>query len=178
MIEAVRELSAQDAFGFRANGYDDLEVRIGVGINSGEACIGNMGSQRRFNYSVVGDAVNTAARLEHSCKTIGAELLISEQTALKVPHFASLEVGEIQLKGKSRPSKVFALIGDENVAASPEFRELSRHHKMLLEAIAAKDPVDARDALRACQALAPDLQIYARIESSLPAMESGNVVAA
>jgi len=178
MIEAVRELSAQDAFGFRANGYDDLEVRIGVGINSGEACIGNMGSQRRFNYSVVGDAVNTAARLEHSCKTIGAELLISEQTALKVPHFASLEVGEIQLKGKSRPSKVFALVGDENVAASPEFRELSRHHKRLLAAIAAKDPVDARDALRACQALAPDLQIYARIESSLPAMESGNVVAA
>ncbi len=126
MLEVVERLSAEDAFGFRASGRDELQIRIGIGINSGEACVGNMGSERRFNYSVVGDAVNIAARLESNCKAVGADLLISEQTALRVPHFATLEVGEIQLKGKSRPSKVFALLGDETFAQSLKFQELAQ----------------------------------------------------
>jgi adenylate cyclase len=172
MVEAVRKLSAEDAFGFRANGYDDLKVRIGIGINTGEACVGNMGSERRFNYSVVGDAVNTAARLESSCKAVGAELLISEPTAALVPDFAMLEVGEVPLKGKARPAKVFALLGDESFAKSPTFQDLARRHAVLIEAIAARSVANARAALERCRELAPDLQIYASLEGKVSALET------
>ena len=177
MLEVVERLSAEDAFGFRASGRDELQIRIGIGINSGEACVGNMGSERRFNYSVVGDAVNIAARLESNCKAVGADLLISEQTALRVPDFATLEVGEIQLKGKSRPSKVFALLGDETFAQSLKFQELARHHAMLLDGIATHDPSNARVALAVCQRLAPELRIYAQFEHRVRALDSREQVA-
>ena len=68
MREAVNALNDSDAFGFSARGFEDPRVRIGVGINAGLACVGNMGSQRRFNYSAMGDVVNVAARIELASK--------------------------------------------------------------------------------------------------------------
>jgi adenylate cyclase len=177
MVEAVRRLSAEDAFGFQAKGYHDLKVKIGIGINTGEACVGNMGSERRFNYSVVGDAVNTAARLESSCKAVGADLLISEPTAALVPDFAMLEVGEVPLKGKSRPAKVFALLGDETFAKTLEFQEIASQHRKLLNAVQSHNAAGARDALQVCQGLAPELQIYARFEARIQSFELGDQVA-
>ena len=53
-------------------------VRIGVGLNTGIACVGNMGSEKRFNYSAMGDVVNVAARIEGLCKEVGADILASE----------------------------------------------------------------------------------------------------
>jgi adenylate cyclase len=100
-------------------------------------------------------------------------LLISEATASLVPHFATLEVGEILLKGKSRPSKVFALLGDEEFASSLKFQELARHHRMLLDAVAAGDSGQARAALAVCRTLAPDLQLYSALERSLEAPAPG-----
>jgi adenylate cyclase len=177
MAEAVKQLTAEDAFGFRAKGYDEIDVKIGIGVNTGDACVGNMGSERRFNYSVVGDAVNTAARLESSCKAVGAELLISEPTAQQVPDFAMLEVGEVALKGKSRPAKVFALLGDEVYAKSPRFQELARHHAVLMGAIAAGSGEGAWTALNSCRSLAPDLQLYTPLELKLRALMSEAEVA-
>jgi adenylate cyclase len=110
-------------------------------------------------------------------KAVGADLLISESTAAFVPDFAMLEVGEVQLKGKSRPAKVFALLGDENLSRSLEFQELRRNHGALLEAIEARDAADARAALRACRTHAPDVQIYHRLELRVRELERGEVVA-
>ncbi len=168
MLKVVDDLNDRDAFRFKERKLKAQTVKIGIGLNSGEACVGNMGSARRFNYSVIGDAVNIASRIESSCKPVGAELLVSEDTRKAAPEFAYLEAGEIPLKGKSKPIKLFALLGDEGLKNSSEFRELESAHIRLLDAIGKEDVPTAREALEAARLLAPTLMdFYARFEDML-----------
>lgn len=161
MQAIVEELNATDAFGLRSNGKPELIVQIGIGLNSGEACVGNMGSAHRFNYSVVGDTVNVAARIESSCKGAGVPILISEQTAHAAPGFAVLEAGLVPLKGKSQPMRLFALVGDPAHAQTSGFQELAQAHASLIAAIAARDAKEALQALVSCQLLAgPSLSAF------------------
>lgn len=161
MRVTLDDLNARDAFGFAARGRSDLQVRIGIGINTGNACVGNMGSERRFNYSVVGDAVNVASRIESHCKEMGVDILISESTAQAVPDLAMLEAGEVMLKGKSRALKLFALVGDETLAATPEFCELASLHASLVAHVERLDNAGARITLESCRALAgPRLTLF------------------
>jgi adenylate cyclase len=161
MREAVNALNDSDAFGFSARGFEDSRVRIGVGINAGLACVGNMGSQRRFNYSAMGDVVNVAARIESASKTLNVDLLVSEDVAQRTRGIALLEADEILLKGKSRPTKIYAIAGDETVAASPEFAEWKRLHGALLTAIKAGHAHEAGAALAECRELAgEDMQDF------------------
>ena len=154
MRAAVNKLNETDAFGFAARGFADPLVRIGVGINTGFACVGNMGSQKRFNYSAMGDVVNIAARIESTTKTFGTDLLVSDDLVQVVKGIALLEAGEILLKGKSRPTKLYAIAGDEKLVDSVEFNELSRLHRWLLASIASRDVKESKAALAACHALA------------------------
>ena len=82
-------------------------VAIGIGVNTGEAVIGNMGSNSRFDYSAIGDAVNTAARLESATKEAGVDILIGERTACKVPR--TLFHDTIKVKGKAKALKVYTI---------------------------------------------------------------------
>ena len=82
------------------------EIAIGVGINTGEAVIANVGSDTRFDYSAIGDAVNTAARLESATKEAGADILIGENTAQSVSYkLKSLKA--IKVKGKAKALKIY-----------------------------------------------------------------------
>ena len=155
MREAVHELNETDAFGLSERGLAETEIRIGVGLNFGVACVGNMGSEKRFNYSAMGDVVNVSARIESATKAFGTDILVSEEVAKAAAGIASVQAGEILLKGKSIPSKLYALAGDETVSATSEFAELLRCHEKLLGALAAKDANGAADALSACRAVAP-----------------------
>ena len=82
-------------------------IAIGIGVNSGEAVVGNMGSNTRFDYSAIGDAVNTAARLESATKEAGVDILIGEATIKKTQNGVFHK--KIYVKGKKKPLKVYTI---------------------------------------------------------------------
>jgi adenylate cyclase len=106
MLEAIRDLDAQQPAGAP-------RLAIGVGIHTGEAIVGNIGSARRLDYTAIGDAVNLASRVEGLTKELGAPLLLSRATrdaALAAPGAAPLHftaAGEAPVKGRSRPVELF-----------------------------------------------------------------------
>jgi adenylate cyclase len=173
MRAVLNDLNARDAFGFGPRGL--ANVRIGIGVNTGEACVGNMGSERRFNYSAMGDVVNTTSRIESNTKLLGLDIVLSDDTARAAPGFAMLEAGELLMKGKSRPVKLYALVGDEEVAASTEFKELAFHHAQLVDAIAKSQPAEAAKALEQCRNLGGALlsRFYDRFEKQVAELSSG-----
>jgi adenylate cyclase len=85
-------------------------IKVGIGINSGEALVGNMGSDQRFDYSVIGDPVNLAARLESASKTLGHTLIVGENTKKVIDDkFPFKFVDSITVKGKTEPVNVYTL---------------------------------------------------------------------
>jgi len=107
MREALRKLNEAGAFALLVG----QQVRIGIGIHTGLACVGNVGTQSRLNYSAVGDTVNTAARIEAACKDLATDILVSGETARLIPNFATRPAGEVHLRGKSHADRVFYLDG-------------------------------------------------------------------
>ena len=93
------------------------EVRIGIGVNSGECCVGNLGSERRFDYSAIGDAVNIASRLESLTKQYGLSLLVSEETAQHASGLSFVEADLVRLKGRQSATRVYTATPGET---SPE----------------------------------------------------------
>ena len=88
-------------------------IRIGIGLNTGICCVGNIGSAQRFGYSALGDAVNIAARLETESKTYGVPIIIGESTRAAVPEFDCEEMGRIKVRGRDAPLTIFSLLGEQ-----------------------------------------------------------------
>jgi adenylate cyclase len=115
-LDMVRALHALRE-SWRARGIPAID--IGVGINTGPMVVGNMGSASRFNYTVVGDAVNLASRIEHLNKEYGTNVLVSEYTYLAVKDEFALarEVDRVRVRGRAQPVRLFELIPQEKVPA-------------------------------------------------------------
>jgi adenylate cyclase len=156
MRAGLKELNATMAA--RATEDDPaIEIKIGIGLNSGIGCVGNMGSEQHFNYSVLGDAVNIASRLEALSPAYGIDLVIGEETAESAPEMALLELDRVRVKGKILPVQIFTAVGDRAFAATPEFQAIKDAQSRLLAHYRAKDWDQAEAALAECRALAPVL---------------------
>lgn len=134
-----------------------VEIRIGIGLNSGTGSVGNMGSDQKFNYTVFGDAVNIASRLEALSPAYGIGLVVGEDTAESASSLALLELDRVRVKGKVLPVQIFTCVGDRAVAATDEFHRLKDAQSRLLAHYRAKDWDQAEAALAECRALAPAL---------------------
>ena len=121
-------------------------VAIGIGLNSGPCCVGNMGSRQRLSYSLIGDTVNLASRLESLTKLYGVSILLGEDLALRLPDFALIEVDLIRVVGRDAPERVFALLGPPAMAARDDFVETRARMETLLQACRARDWTGARTA--------------------------------
>lgn len=163
MLDALADLNAEMKAESAAAGIPFMPVRMGIGLNTGECVVGNVGSPQRFDYSVLGDVVNVAARFEEATKTFGARIIVGEQTAAQAKNFAFLELGTATPRGKDRPEIVFALLGDETYAASTEFLDLESAHETFLAARRAGDSSRIKEALADCMRIASsDMADYYR----------------
>nr|HIL76458.1 adenylate/guanylate cyclase domain-containing protein [Rhodospirillales bacterium] len=121
MVAAMAPLNERLKQEAKEEGRKHLDLKVGLGLNSGDAVVGNMGTAQRMDYSVLGDTVNTAARLEGQSKTYGVDIVLGPNTYEQVTQFAIIELDYIQVKGKTVGLQIYALLGDEEVAKDPAF---------------------------------------------------------
>ncbi|WNJ98756.1 adenylate/guanylate cyclase domain-containing protein [Thalassospiraceae bacterium LMO-JJ14] len=106
-------------------GRKHIPLKVGLGLNTGPCVVGNMGSDMRFDYSVLGDAVNLAARLEGQSKSYGMNVVLGPTTRNAVKdRLATIDLDFIQVKGKTEGTYIYGLMGDEEVLADPAFKKL------------------------------------------------------
>lgn len=115
---------------FRAKFGHDLSARIGV--NSGPAVVGNMGSHSRFDYTAIGDTVNLASRLEGACRQYNVPILIGEKTYTQVKEqIVAREIDIVRTLGKKNPERVFEIIGEKGEVSPSELESVSNFHLAL-----------------------------------------------
>ena len=137
-------------------------LRIGIGLNTGNCLVGNIGSDQRFNYSVMGDPVNIAARLEGQTKNYGVVTLVGQETRQAASHDGALAFAEldlISLKGKDKPERIYALLGDSALADNEDFADTLKMHERFIHAYRAQNWVGAK-------------KLAATLEKALPALKN------
>jgi adenylate cyclase len=140
MLERVDELNRQRELEAQEGGHTFIPLNIGVGLNTGSCVVGNMGSDTRFNYSVFGDTVNVASRLEGQSKEYGFPIIVGSRTALAVKEkFAILELDFVIVKGKKEPEVIYAIAGREDVLHSARFQRLRNLTIEMLACYRARD---------------------------------------
>ena len=125
MLEKIDGLNKEREVEAQHGGHVYIPINVGVGLNTGVCVVGNMGSNLRFDYSVLGDSVNLASRLEGQSKEYGFPIIAGSKTALAAKDkFAILELDFIMVKGKKEPEVIYAIAGREDVAMSARFQNL------------------------------------------------------
>jgi len=107
-------------------------IRMRIGLNTGPAIVGNMGSSRRFDYTAIGDTVNLASRLESAGKQYGADLLAGEATVKKAgEELVFREVDIVRVVGKTKPVRIYELIGEKGKISGETARRLELYGRAL-----------------------------------------------
>ena len=161
MLEAVARLNEELAGEAAATGRAAPRLAVGIGINTGACVVGNMGSDARFDYSALGDAVNLASRLEGVSKRYGVPLVIGPETEAAVRgRFVTLELDRIAVKGRTGAVGIFTVLGPADRPGGGDLGALRAAHEALLRAYRAQDWDAAEQAIARCRPLAPELAAY------------------
>ena len=153
MQEDVKELNDVLKAEAQAQGRAHTPVMIGIGLNTGPCCVGNLGTARRFDYSVVGDSVNVASRLEGQCKIYGVGIIAGASVAEAARDLAFLEIDLVKVKGRQEPIRIYTLLGGAEVKSSAAFQTLADLHAEGLSAFRTEDFEQARAILARARAL-------------------------
>jgi adenylate cyclase len=137
------------------NGGVYMPLRIGIGLNTGPCVVGNMGSDFRFNYSVLGDTVNLASRLEGRTKDYRIPIVIGSRTAEGAKQkFAVMEIDLIMVKGKKQPEAVFTVLGRSEIEADPRCKDLRDANAQMLGRFRNQRWEDAVELIARCRKFA------------------------
>ncbi|XSG82246.1 MAG: CHASE2 domain-containing protein [Methyloligella sp. ZOD6] len=149
MMNEMRSLNDKWREHAKARGREYRPVSLGIGINTGECCVGNLGSETRFDYSVIGDNVNVASRIEGQSKTYGVGAVIGESTVERAPDYAFLELDLLKVKGRTKATRIFALLGDGSLKQDAGFKAFQKRHAEFLKAFRARHWDEAEETARA-----------------------------
>jgi adenylate cyclase len=150
IMEEMPQLNERWRSEAEARGRSFSPVKIGIGLNTGICCVGNLGSDTRFDYSVIGDNVNVASRLEGQSKTYDVGTIVGESTTARAPDFAFLELDLLKVKGKTEATRIFALLGNGEFKHSRTFSDFVGRHDEFIARYRAKDWDGAELLRREC----------------------------
>jgi adenylate cyclase len=159
MIAAVERLN--EDLRQEAGGTLDARFAVGVGINTGDCIVGNVGSRWRYDYSVLGDTVNHASRLEGLSKEYGVSIILGPEAADRIrDDFVTLELDRVAVRGKKTATPIHTIVGPAERRTEPAFAELMNLHPRFLASMQAGNYSETAALSDLCRRLEPSLAGY------------------
>ena len=149
MRASINMLTRLNEWNVTREASGDMPIHMGIGLNTDSIVAGNIGSSKRMDYTMIGDGVNLAARLESACKQYHAKLLISEYTASKLNGIYRMrEIDRVQVKGKTKPVNVLEVLDYHDDKSFPNMMDVLGHFREGVNHYRAQDWLKAEHSFK------------------------------